>query len=217
MTTPTRSNLVSSTLRRSNAAMLAALSLLGCTPTPNWAPLREAKTEPSELTLVWVGRGECERFEDGQWIRRPEFDYEFSVEQRRSGAHWESTKSLRRLHPRYDGSAGERAQTYFFEIDYAPANAQGDVEGALRSSLGAGSVATDREFRSALVEIRANTGTFAPFDRYRIIQSYRYETGELEETVELNDGATPWVRNRERATLFAEARFDAPPTSVGAR
>lgn len=191
---------------------LLALALAGCAPTEELAPLRAAPAAPEELTLVWVGRGECERFEDGKWVRRPEFDYEFTVEQRRSGAHWESVKSLRRLHPDYDGSAGPRSQTYFFLVDYAETTPDGRVRGAVRSSLGAGVVATDPEFRGAVVDLEAPTSRWAPFDRYRIRQTYRYENGELDETVELNNGEAPWVRNRERATLFARARFEAPPT-----
>jgi acetylornithine deacetylase/succinyl-diaminopimelate desuccinylase-like protein len=31
--------------------------------------------------------------------------------------------------------------------------------------------------------------------------------------VELNKGSTPWVRNREQATLFAANRFSQPPTT----
>jgi len=52
----------------------------------------------------------------------------------------------------------------------------------------------------------------APFDRYRIRQRYDYEAGQLTETVELNKGEAPWVRNREVATLFAARRFDGAPT-----
>jgi hypothetical protein len=188
----------------------------GCATSAPWAPLRTSYEEPTETTLVWVGRGECERLEEGQWVRHPEFDYEFAVEQRRSGTHWESTKSLRRLHPNYDGSAGERTQTFFFAVDYDAATPQGSVAGSVRSTLGSGTVSTDREFRKAKVELRAEVSSFAPFDRYRITQSYRYETGQLEELVELNQGEAPWVRNHERATLFAEARFASPPTTLPA-
>lgn len=186
---------------------------VGCAGAPPWTPLRAAFGEVTETTLVWVGRGECERLEDGEWVRRPEFDYEFSVEQRRSGAHWESTKSLRRHHPDYDGSAGERAQTFFFAVEYDAVTQQGGVAGAVRSTLGSGTVSTDREFRKAQVDLRAEVSSFAPFDRYRITQSYLYESGQLEELVELNKGEAPWVRNREQATLYAQARFASPPTT----
>lgn len=199
--------------RLRGAVLVIALStLLGCASAEPWTPLRTTPTDASELALVWVGRGECERFEEGRWVRRPEFDYEFTVEQRRSGPRWESVKSLRRLHPDYDGSAGARAQTYFFGTDYAEPTAHGTVAGKVRSTLGDGVVSTDREFRSAVVELSADVSAFAPFDRYRITQSYLYERGELREVVELNKGEAPWVRNRESARLFGTTRFESPPT-----
>jgi hypothetical protein len=98
-------------------------SLAGCATSQPWMPLAATRPTP-EVTLVWVGHGECERMEDGQWVRRPELDYDFSVEQRRMGDHWESVKSMRRLHPDYDGVAGDRAQTYFFALDVAHPDAR---------------------------------------------------------------------------------------------
>jgi len=62
------------------------------------------------------------------------------------------------------------------------------------------------------MEIRADTSRFAPFDRYQISQSYRYEQGRLEELVELSDGDRPWVRNREVAMLYGPRTFEGPPT-----
>jgi hypothetical protein len=201
-------------------ALFSTLLLLahaaGCASAPSWTPLRTAPQAATETTLVWVGRGECERLEAGNWVRRPEFDYEFSVEQRRSEAHWESTKSLRRLHPNYDGSAGERTQTLFFVVNYDAATPRGSVDGAVQSTLGSGAVSTDREFRKAQIELRAQVSSGAPFDRYRITQSYRYDSGQLEEWVELNKGAAPWVRIHERAALYAPARFASPPTTRAA-
>jgi hypothetical protein len=189
-------------------------AVAGCASTSPWMPLRAAFQDPSEVTLVWVGRGECERFEDGKWVRQPQFDYEFSVEQRRSSSQWESIKSLRRLHPDYDGSAGERTQTFHFAVDYAAPTARGGVEGKVRSSLGTGTVSTDHEFRKAVVDLRADVSSFAPFDRYRITQSYLYESGQLDELVELSKGDAPWIRNQERATLYARTRFETPPTTL---
>jgi hypothetical protein len=191
-------------------------AVTACAGSSPWLPLRAGFEEPSEVTLVWVGRGECERLEDGKWVRRPQFDYEFSVEQRRSGNRWESIKSLRRLHPDYDGSAGERTGVFHFAVDYAAPTPQGAVNGSVKSTLGGGTVSTDREFRKAVIDLRAELSPFAPFDRYLITQSYLYESGQLVELVELNKGETPWVRNHERATLFAQARFAAPPTVLGA-
>jgi hypothetical protein len=174
--------------------------------------------EPGVLvTLVWVGRGEAERFEGGAWRRTPQFDYEFSVEQRRYAGHWDSVKTMRRRHPDYDGSAGPRVQTYSFRIELAQGAKPDEASYRVRSSLGHGVGQGDAEFRNAVLEIDADISMFAPFDRYRITQHYRYEEGKLSELVELNDGATPWVRNREEAVLFGERSFEAPPTRLSTR
>jgi hypothetical protein len=198
------------------STLLFLAQATGCASPPTWTPLRSAPQEATETTLMWVGRGECERLEAGKWVRHPEFDYEFSVEQRRSGARWESTKSLRRLHPNYDGSAGERTQTLFFLVNYDAVTPRGNVEGAVQSTLGSGAVSTDREFRKAQIELHAQVSAGAPFDRYRITQSYLYDQGQLNELVELNQGAAPWVRIHERAALYAPARFASPPTTRAA-
>ncbi len=189
--------------------------LAGCASSSPWVPLATIGSE-AEVTLVWVGRGECERLEDGKWVRRPELDYDFSVEQRRQGAHWESVKSMRRRHPDYGGEAGDRVQTYFFHLDFA-ANADdgGPLVAEVTSSLGNGTGTSDREFREAQLEFEAKgVSAMAPFDRYRITQHYDYEAGRLTELVELDDGDTPWVRNHETAALFATHRFAAPPSRL---
>ena len=173
-----------------------------------------APTIDQGLTLVWVGRGECERFEDGAWVRRPAFDYEFSVEQHRLGGRWESVKTMRRLHPDYDGTAGPRLQTYFFQIEYGQPDAAGNAASKIKSSLGVGSGETDREFRASTLEIKAEVSRFAPFDQYKITQSYLYEEGTLKETVELKKGEQPWVRNHEVAALFATHSFETAPTRL---
>lgn len=168
------------------------------------------------VTLVWVGHGEAERLDGGTWRRAPEFDYAFTVEQRRFADHWESVKTLRRLHPHYDGSAGPRVQVYTFRLEVAPDG--GGVRYAIASSLGSGHGRGDREFREATLELRPGgdwlTRRFRPFDRYRITQHYLYEEGLLTEVVELADGSRPWVRNHERAALFGERSFEGPPTRL---
>ncbi|MDX2009564.1 MAG: hypothetical protein SFW67_05220 [Myxococcaceae bacterium] len=192
------------------------LTMLGCAGASPWVPLSREAT-PEGTTLVWVGRGACERLEGGQWVRREAFDYEFSVEQRRLGAHWVSVKTMRRLHPEYDGSAGPRLQTFFFEQAFQPADPGGRVSGTLTSTLGEGTVSADREFRSAELRfLAAGVSSMAPFDRYRITQRYDYEGGALTEDVELLKGDAPWVRNHEQARLFAATRFAAPPTVADA-
>ncbi len=195
--------------------LMLFLTLAGCGSSREARVPLEAGPGPQPvLTLVWVGRGEAERLEGGTWKRIPEFDYDFTVEQRRHAGHWESVKSLRRRHPGYDGSAGAREQTMFFRLDYTGADAQGRVSSTIRSSLGDGTGHTDPEFREAVLEMRADVSRFAPFNRYRISQVYAYERGALEETVELLDGETPWVRNTEKATLFAPHQFTGAPTSA---
>lgn len=184
--------------------IVSLVVLSGCAAKP-WVPV--AAEETPEVTLVWAGTGTCERYVDGAWVRAPEFDYDFSVEQRRLKGRWESVKSLRRRHPGYDGSAGERLQTWFFNLTL-------EDQGAVRiaSSLGNGAGTTDAEFREASLELAANVSSMAPFDRYRIVQHYRYEEGRLDEVVSLDKGQTPWVRNNEHAVLFAKQSFPTPPT-----
>lgn len=189
--------------------LLTAISL-GCAGVRPWVPAAPA-TEP-ELTLVWLGRGEVERFVEGRWVRAPAFDYDFSVEQRRFASRWESVKSLRRRHPAYDGSAGPRLETWFFQLELGAA-ARESVPLRVASSLGGGEGSTDRQFRRAGLELLAPVPAAAPFDRYRITQEYRYEDGVLDEVVALDEGAAPWVRSREHATLFSASRFPAAPTT----
>ncbi|MBE2252494.1 MAG: hypothetical protein IAE78_23380 [Myxococcus sp.] len=194
-------------LRHLIASLLLAA---GCAPARAWVPPPPA--QPADVTLVWVGTGECERFVDGRWVRAPQFDYDFSVEQRRGKDRWDSVKSLRRRHPDYDGSAGERTLTWFFQLDLGQ-DVNGKLPMTLTTSLGAGVGSTDREFREAVLELDPKLSTLAPFDRYRITQRYHYEDGRLDEVVSLDKGTTPWVRNVERATLFGAHAFAAPPTT----
>lgn len=202
-------------MRRASWVVVLSLAAMGgCATARPWVPLSATPQPQAELTLVWVGRGECERFEDGRWVRRPEFDYDFNVEQRRMGDRWESVKSMRRRHPAYDGTAGDRTQTYFFHIDWRSSEPSALLRADIRTTLGDGAATSDREFRrSELRFLAAGVSAMAPFDRYRITQQYDYEAGRLTETVELNKGDVPWVRNREVATLFAARTFDRAPTA----
>ncbi|MBK7535795.1 MAG: hypothetical protein IPI49_10605 [Myxococcales bacterium] len=203
------------------AVALAGVLAAGCrSPRPAAIPAGMAAVSapaPGELaTLVWVGQGQAERFEGGAWRRAPEFDYEFSVEQHRYADRWESVKTMRRRHPGYDGSAGPRVQSYLFRLELTAGANPTEVDYQISSSLGKGRGRGDREFRKAVLELDADVSMFAPFDRYRITQDYQYEEGKLLELVELNDGASPWVRNREVALLFGATSYPAPPTRLGA-
>lgn len=204
-------------LRRLVVASLALSSaaIVACRPGPPGTPagltLAAATPPEPEVTLVWVGRGVAERHEAGAWRPAPTFDYDFTVVQRRYADHWDSTKTMRRVHPGYDGSAGPRLQVYQFRLDLAP-GADGAVAYRVASSLGDGHGHGDREFRAAVLDLDADVSLFAPFDRYRITQRYDYEGGRLTELVELSDGAAPWVRNHEEARLFGPEQFAGPPT-----
>lgn len=196
------------------SAIVAAIPFVaGCAGTTKGVlPTRKGAPPPSEVTLVWVGFGESERFEDGAWKRHPEFDYEFTVEQRRYPSHWESVKHMRRRHPDYDGSAGPREVTYHFRLDLEALDGDAHVPVRITSTLGPGEGRADREFRTAALVFHPEVSSFAPFDTYRIDQSYAYERGALEETVSLDKGNAPWVRNHEKATLFAAHTFPDSPT-----
>jgi len=102
----------------------------------------------------------------------------------------------------------------FFRLDYTRGEGN-SASSKITSSLGDGLGHTGLEFRTAQMEMRPDVSRFAPFDTYRIEQTYRYETGELDEVVSLLKGEQPWVRNREHATLFAPHQFTAAPTRLG--
>jgi hypothetical protein len=192
--------------------LLVVVSVVGCASAPGQLPPLTPTSE-ADVVLVWVGQGEAERIEEGVWVRHPELDYDFSVEQRRLGSSWESVKSLRRRSAAYDTRvAGDRVQTYFFKLTYAAPNAQGRIVSTATTSLGQGTGTVDREFRQAELNLSADVSSLAPFDRYRITQTYDYEGGTLKELVELNKGTTPWVRNHETAALFARHSFGMAPT-----
>lgn len=205
------------TMKRTLVLVALGLTQVACGGSGRPAiPASTSAFAPAELTLVWVGRGEAKRLEDGVWKRVPAFDYDFSVTQRRYADHWESIKELHRRHPDYDGSAGPRDQTYFFRVQFQSPAGASTVEAVVASTLGAGRLGTDREFRAARLELRADVSSLAPFDTYRIEQRYAYEEGRLEERVSLlkHEGSAekPWVENEEVALLFAPRRYEAAPT-----
>lgn len=179
------------------ASVLARL--LGGTPVPEGEPLER---------WVWVGEGTSYRHADGGWQRTPTNDYDFLVRQDRHAGRWLSLKVQNRTHPGYDGRAGAADQQHAFAIDLETPGPDGRVALRLRSSYGDGGGHGDAEFRHAVLEFRAaGVSRFAPYDRFRITQHYRYEEGRLDETVELfrlgRDGAErPFAKIEERARLF---------------
>lgn len=202
------------------AALAATVGCGGAAKSP--LPSAAQAWPESELTLVWVGRGEASVFQAGAYQRSPKHDYDFMVVQRRYRDRWESVKEMHRRHPDYDGSAGPRDQSYYFRMGFAPraGEAAEKVGVTVTSTWGPGAGVTDPEFRHAALSMRPDVSSFAPFDTLRLQQHYRYEEGSLEETVELVDHSggkeVPYVRNEERATLYATRRFDAPPTRFAA-
>lgn len=198
------------------AAALLAPVLAAAAPAPSAIPLSAQPFPPSQNLLVWVGTGTASAFVNGAWRRSPSQDYEFSVTQRRYADRWESIKAQHRRHADYDGSGGPRDQVHYFKVELPESASPSEVKFQLRSSFGDGGGRIDREFRAGMMEFEArDISMFAPFNRYRINQQYRYEQGELLEVVELfkKKGAveTPFMRFEERAGLFAPRRFDAAP------
>ncbi len=199
------------------AAWVASGTVACGASTQDTLPLSTSTWKEPKTTLIWLGTGAAYRAEGDGFQRTPEFDYEFSVVQRRYGDRWESTKELHRRHPDYDGSAGPRDQTYHFTIQFgAP---QGDaVAFEVDSTLGNGTGTTDRQFRKAQIELHPDISSLAPFNMYRLEQDYRYERGSLVETVSLvkrgDDGEKLWVKTEEEARLYAQHSFEGPPTEL---
>jgi hypothetical protein len=172
-------------------------------------------TTSDNYTIVWVGTGESYRYEEGQYLRDSSNDYTFEVIQRRYGNRWKSVKNMHRLHPAYNGKAGPREQTMFFEIDFK--ESRDSIVSRLTSSLGNGSGTSDEEFRRQVLEFNAaGVSGFAPYNRYRITQNYAYEQGRLTETVELfkqlDSGNQPFAQIKEEAQIFRPTELQEAPT-----
>ena len=177
-----------------------------------------SKTLPSiedNYTILWVGSGESYTYVDEMYQRSESNDYSFEVVQRRYGNSWESVKNMHRIHPDYDGKAGKREQTMFFEIDFSRKGS--DIVSTINSSLGKGNGISDEEFREQVIQFTVDgISSFAPYNTMRITQHYKYEQGELQETVELFklvDGKeTPFAKIEERATIFRPVKLENAPT-----
>lgn len=165
--------------------------------------------------IVWVGSGISYIYLDGEYVRSESNDYSFEVVQRRYGNTWKSIKNMHRIHPDYDGKAGEREQTMFFEIKFSQQDNQ--IVSKITSSLGSGTGVSDNEFREQSMQFSAEgVSSFAPYNHYRITQDYQYEEGMLLETVELfklKDGIeTPFAKIQEKAYIFRPSKLDGAPT-----
>lgn len=198
---------------------ILALSLLtfSCKSTSQ-AVIPTSKTLPStddNYTIIWVGQGKSFAYVDGEYQRSESNDYAFEVVQRRYDHTWKSVKNMHRIHPEYDGKAGAWEQTLYFEIDFS--EQKGEIVSELRSSLGDGSGTSDAACREQQFQLAVeDVSSFAPYNTIRITQHYRYEQGELLETVELfklEDGVeTPFVKIEERAVIFRPTKLEEAPT-----
>ncbi|WP_430405472.1 hypothetical protein [Fluviicola sp.] len=168
-------------------------------------------------TIIWNGISKAYRYENEQWVRAETYDYQFDVIQKRYDNQWKSVKSLHRIHPDYDGKAGERDQTMYFEVLYKSLQ-DAKVQSVIQSSIGNGTGTSDVEFRvSELTMYVPKPSKFLPYNKFRITQSYNYEEGKLTETVELileKDGTEkPFMKNEETALIFLQTKLDKAPTS----
>jgi hypothetical protein len=197
---------------------IIAMILAGCsTPKQINIPLSRSVELDDTYTIIWNGISKAYRYENGQWLRAESYDYQFDVVQKRYTNHWKSVKSLHRIHPDYDGKAGDRDQTMYFEVAYKRL-INGEVQAAINSSLGNGTGTTDTEFRKSVLTMYVpNASKFMPYNKFRITQHYDYEKGALTETVELikeKDGKeTPFMKNEETALIFIKSTLDKAPTT----
>lgn len=200
------------------AAAMIVVILTNCSPPKQVIiPLSRSVELDDTYTIIWNGISKAYRYEDGQWLRAESYDYQFDVVQKRYDNQWKSVKSLHRIHPDYDGKAGDRDQTMYFEVTYKNL-IDGKVQATIHSSLGNGVATTDTEFRRSVLTIGIlNPGRFMPYNKYRITQHYNYEEGVLHETVELfkeKDGKEiPFMKNEETALIFVKSKLDKAPTT----
>ena len=168
-------------------------------------------------TIIWNGYSKAFIYKNENWMRAETFDYYFDVIQKRYNNQWKSVKSLHRIHPDYNGKAGQRDQTMYFELKYN-SMLNGKVTGDIFSSLGDGKLSSDQEFRTAEIDINIkNASAFMPYNKIRISQKYYYENGKLTETVMLlkvkNGKEIPFMKNEEEAYFYIKGKLDKAPTT----
>jgi hypothetical protein len=198
--------------------ILITLSLTSCSSTKKVTiPLDSEISFEDTYTIIWNGYSKAFVWKDEKWQRAETFDYYFDVIQKRYDKKWKSVKSLHRIHPDYNGKAGQRDQTMYFEVRYNSIQ-DGIVYADLLSSLGNGSLTTDNEFRNSEMELKLkDANMFMPYNKIRITQHYDYENGKLTETVLLikeKDGKEiPFMKNEEEAVFYIKGKLDNAPTT----
>ena len=198
--------------------MIALTAVSGCSePEVAIVPLSRISEIEDTYTIIWNGSSLAYVFKDGEWQRAESYDYIFDVIQKRYADTWKSIKNLHRLHPDYDGRAGERSQTMYFELVYKEGADKNRLESFINSSLGRGTGISDVEFRNQTLTMKAEgISRFAPYNHIRITQQYNYEEGILEEFVELfkvkGGEEIPFMKMEERAYFYMKGALDGPPT-----
>lgn len=199
-------------------ATLTAMIFASCSTSKQAIiPLNQSVELDDTYTIIWNGISKAYRYENGKWLRAEAYDYRFNVVQKRYDNFWKSVKTLHRVHPDYDGKAGDRDQTMYFEVTYNNL-IDGTVQATINSSLGSGTGTSDTEFRNTVLTMYIpDASKFMPYNKFRITQNYDYEAGILTETVELikeKDGEeTPFMKNEETALIFTKSKLDKAPTS----
>lgn len=181
-------------------------------------PLSTKANIEDTYTIIWNGESKAFRYVHNQWQRDETYDYVFDVVQKRYEKTWRSVKNLHRLHPQYDGKAGERSQSMYFEVAYEIAGEK-MLASLINSSIGTGKGSSDRVFREQELYFElTDISSFAPYSHMRIRQNYDYEGGILTETVELfkvKDGQEiPFMKNEEKAYFYLKGQLNAAPTKL---
>lgn len=200
-------------------ALMSACSTVNKTAI---VPITQKSNFEDTYTIIWNGKSEAYRFINGQYVRDETYDYVFNVIQKRYDNQWKSTKTLHRNHPNYDFKGGERSQSMYFELNFT--QSENVVKTQLNTSLGNGSGVSDYEFREQMFEIKLlpkisyyNISKYAPYNKIKITQHYKYEEGVLLETVELfkeiNGKIVPFMKNEETATFYLKNKLDKAPTT----
>lgn len=193
------------------------LFLVGCSSSKKITiPLDRNVSFEDTYSILWNGYSKAFVYKDGDWQRAETFDYYFDVIQKRYNKEWKSVKSLHRIHPDYNGKAGQRDQTMYFGLNYISMQ-DGEVSGTIHSSLGEGTITADEEFRNASIEITLkDANVLMPYTKIKITQQYDYENGKLTETVLLlkvkGTKEIPFMKNEEEAYFYIKGKLNKAPT-----
>ena len=197
-------------MRNPRCSLLVLTAFLaGCSSTTSPLPLTDTSPPTPSSSSVFAGHARAFRFVQGAWAAAPEYDYDFLVLERRFAGHWEAIKEIHRRHPNYDGRAGPRDQTLYFEVRMSPAP-DGGSDLVVEGSLGRGSGHEKAGGAGLALELSsAQKGWFVPFDTIRIRQERAAVKGRVQETVELlskkKDHEVPFMKIEEEGLVYRPA------------